>query len=143
MSQDWAIDTPEQLSQVIHGRSDQEIRDGLTALGIDTALERVFAGMVAAFLPDQAKGQDAIIQWNLATPEGARQYHLIVAGGACEAKSGSASNPRVTLAIPVEDFLRVITGKLSGVQAFFQGKLKISGDVLFAQAQEAWFKKPS
>ena len=143
MANEWVINTPEELAKTIDGRSDQEIKDGLSTLGIDTALDRVFAGMVDAFLPERAKGEKAIVQWDLATDEGPRAYQLIVADGKCEYKRGSAPDARVTLGIRVEDFLRLITGKLNSMQAFFQGKLKVSGDVLFAQGQEAWFKKPS
>ena len=35
-----------------------------------------------------------------------------------------------------------ITGRLNGMQAYFQGKLKVSGDVMLAQKQEGWFQKP-
>jgi putative sterol carrier protein len=143
MSNEWVINTPEELARTIDGRSDEEIKAGLSTLGIDTALDRVFAGMVDAFLPDRAKNEKATVQWDLATAEGQRPYHLVVADGKCEYRRGSAPDARVTLAIRVEDFLRLITGKLNSMQAFFQGKLKVSGDVLFAQGQEAWFKKPS
>jgi putative sterol carrier protein len=143
MANQWVINTPEELAATIDGRSDEEIKEGLQSLGIDEALDRVFAGMVDAFLPDKAKNEKATVQWDLATADGPRPYHLIIADGKCEYKRGKADEARVTLAVRVEDFLRVITGKLNSMQAFFQGKLKVSGDVLFAQGQEAWFKKPS
>ena len=41
------------------------------------------------------------------------------------------------MALP--DFLRFLTGQLDGMQAFMTGKLKLSGDMMFAQSMQAWF----
>jgi putative sterol carrier protein len=43
----------------------------------------------------------------------------------------------------VGDFLRLIAGKLNGMQAFMTGKLKVSGDLFFAQTFQGWFERPS
>jgi putative sterol carrier protein len=137
------ISTPEELRALIDGRSDEEINSTIQGIGLDTALDRVFKGMEDAFLPEKAAGQSAVVQWDLATPEGDRTYHVSFSGGACKAERGAAEKPRVSLRAAIPDFLRVITGKLSGPTAFFQGKLKVSGDVLFAQTQQNWFRIPS
>jgi hypothetical protein len=134
---------PQDLLTMIEGRSDAEIISRFTELGVDSALDRVFEGMVGAFLPDRAGKDSAVIQWDLMTPEGPRVYQLVVENGKCSWNRDSLSQPRVSLKIAVPDFLRLITGKLGGLQAFFQGKLKVGGDVLFAQQQEKWFQKPS
>jgi putative sterol carrier protein len=67
---------------------------------------------------------------------------LNVEDGVCELAKGPAENPRVTLALSMPDFLRMITGELNGMQAFTSGKLKISGDLMFSQALASWFKGP-
>jgi len=134
---------PQDLLKMIDGRSDAEILSRFSELGVDSALDRVFDGMVEAFLPDRAGKDSAVIQWDLMTPDGPRVYQLVVAKGKCTRNRDALSQPRVSLKIAVPDFLRLITGKLGGLQAFFQGKLKVGGDVLFAQQQEKWFLKPS
>ncbi len=134
---------PQDLLKMIDGRSDAEILSRFSELGVDSALDRVFDGMVEAFLPDRAGKDSAVIQWDLMTPDGPRVYQLVVANGKCTWNRDALSQPRVSLKIAVPDFLRLITGKLGGLQAFFQGKLKVGGDVLFAQQQEKWFLKPS
>jgi putative sterol carrier protein len=45
----------------------------------------------------------------------------------------------VTLGMALPDFLRFITGKLDGMQAFMSGKLKLAGDMMFAQTMQTWF----
>jgi len=134
---------PKDLVKMIEGRNDAEIVAAFSEMGIDSALDRVFAGMVDAFLPDRAGKDSAVIQWDLMTPEGPRVYQLAVADGKCQWNRDSLAQSRVSLKIAVPDFLRLITGKLGGMQAFFQGKLKVGGDVIFAQTQEKWFQKPS
>src|SRR4029079_17486220 len=73
-------------------------------------------------------------------PEGKLSYQLKVADGKCTLVKGSPESARVTLALSAPDFLRLVTGKLNGQTAFFQGKLKLSGDMMFAQTMQSWFK---
>jgi putative sterol carrier protein len=62
-----------------------------------------------------------------------------VADGTCTVAQGNAEPARVTLGMTLPDFLRFLTGKLDGMQAFMTGKLKLSGDMMFAQSMQAWF----
>lgn len=140
MSQEWEISTPEQLAKAVEGRSDEEINAAMKAAGLESALDRVFEGMVGAFLPDKAKGQSAVIQWDVVTPEGKRTYQMKVHDDKAEYLKGARESARVTLTLSLPDFLRVITGRLNGQTAFFQGKLKLSGDMMFAQTQQSWFR---
>jgi putative sterol carrier protein len=64
-----------------------------------------------------------------------------VAGGKCEVVKGAAGPARVTLALAFPDFLRLVSNKLDGMQAFFSGKLKLTGDMMFAQTMQGWFKR--
>jgi putative sterol carrier protein len=137
------ISTPEELRALIEGKSDEEINATIREIGTDAALDRIFQGMEQAFLPEKAAGQSAVVQWDLTTPDGERTYHVVFENGTCKAAQGPADKARVSLRAAIPDFLRIITGKLSGPTAFFQGKLKVGGDVLFAQTQQSWFRIPS
>ena len=72
-------------------------------------------------------------------PEGTHSYQLQVADGTCTAVQGNGEPARVTLGMTLPDFLRFLTGQLDGMQAFMTGKLKLSGDMMFAQSMQAWF----
>ena len=135
------ISTPRELGNMIDGKSDAEINEAVTAMGAEGALEKVFDGMSKAFLADKAKGQSAVIQWDITAPSGVLRYQVKVDGGACSYTKGTPDTARVTLTAALPDFLRVITGKLNGQQAFFSGKLKLAGDMMFAMTQENWFDK--
>jgi putative sterol carrier protein len=66
-----------------------------------------------------------------------------IAEGRCEVERGSAESPRVTIKMSVADFVRLITGRLNGMQAFMTGKLKVGGDLFFAQTFQSWFDRPA
>jgi 2,4-dienoyl-CoA reductase-like NADH-dependent reductase (Old Yellow Enzyme family)/putative sterol carrier protein/thioredoxin reductase len=134
--------SPEEFKQLFTGKTDEEIlttvKDNEEAL-----LDGMFDGMKAAFDPSAAAGQSAVIQYAIDSPAGEMNYNLNVADGACELAKGTAENPRVTLAINMPDFLRMMTGELNGMQAFTSGKLKITGDLMFSQNLASWFKDPN
>ncbi|HEX4478601.1 MAG TPA: SCP2 sterol-binding domain-containing protein [Polyangiaceae bacterium] len=137
---DFTATSPEELRALIAGRSDDEINAGLRTSGVGPALDKVFEGMVAAFLPEKAGGTSAVIQYDVNGIDGKHSYQLKVADGKCQFQKGSPDSARVTLTLSAPDFLRLVTGKLNGQTAFFQGKLKLSGDMMFAQTMQSWFK---
>jgi putative sterol carrier protein len=129
------------LAATIEGRSDEEIAKGCEAQGIETVLGDCFRGMAEAFLPAKAGSQSAVIQYDIAAAGRTWSYQLKIADGKCEVVAGAAGPARVTLALNIADFLRLITGKLNGMQAFMSGKLKLAGDMMFAQVMQGWFQQ--
>ena len=131
----------QELAGTLEGRSDDEITQGVVTQGAATVLDQIFAGMAEAFLPEKAGSQSAVIQYDINVGGTVHTYQLKIAGGKCELLKGAAGPARVTLALLVPDFLRLVTGTLNGMQAFMTGKLKLSGDMMFAQVMQAWFEQ--
>ncbi len=131
--------SPEEFKELVAGKTDEDIL-AVTNGNEEALLDGLFDSMKAAFDPSQAAGQSAVIQYAIGSPAGEMQYHLDIEDGACNVGKGMADNPRVTLAINLPDYLRMMIGELSGMQAFTTGKLKISGDVMFSQVLGTWFK---
>jgi len=131
----------QELAATLEGRSDEEIAQGVVAQGADTVLDQIFAGMCEAFLPAKAGTQSAVIQYDVNVGGTVHTYQLKIAGGKCELAKGPSGPARVTLAIHAADFLRLVTGKLNGMQAFMTGKLKLTGDMMFAQVMQGWFEQ--
>ena len=98
-----------------------------------------FAAMQERFQPDKAAGQSAVIGWDIAAPDGNRTYQVKVENGTCAVEKGGTDATRVTLGLSLADFMRFIGGKLDGMQAFMGGKLKLQGDMMFAQTLQTWF----
>jgi putative sterol carrier protein len=132
-----------ELAASLEGRSDEEIEKGVEAQGTETVLDQIFAGMAEAFLPAKAGGQSAVIQYDVKTGGKAHSYQLKVADGTCQIAKGGGGPARVTLALSLADFMRLVSGKLNGMQAFMSGKLKLQGDMMFAQTMQTWFQPPT
>ncbi len=133
------IGSRDELAAMIEGKSDDEINAGVAERGTEKVLSQIFDYMAGRFQPDRAGNQSAVIGWDITSPEGTHSYQLKVADGSCTAVQGNAEPARVTLGMALPDFLRFLTGKLDGMQAFMTGKLKLSGDMMFAQSMQAWF----
>jgi putative sterol carrier protein len=132
------------LQRAVEERSNEQLvgdiqqQDG----GIDGVLEKVFAGMSESFNPEKAAGQQAVVQYEISAPDGSHEYAMRVADGRCEIDRGRAESPRVSLRIGLADCLRLISGAANGMQLFMTGKLKVSGDLFFAQTYQSWFDRP-
>jgi putative sterol carrier protein len=133
------IGSREELAAMIEGKSDDEINAGVAERGTEKVLGQIFEYMAGRFQPDRAGNQSAVIGWDITSPEGTHSWQLKVADGTCTATSGNAEDARVTLGMALPDFLRFLVGQLDGMQAFMTGKLKLSGDMMFAQSMQAWF----
>ena len=129
----------DQLKTAIDGKTDEEIYAGVAERGTDVVLGQIFGAMAGRFQPDKAAGQNAVIGWDIKTPEGVHKYQLKVDGGSCECMANGTDPARVTLQMALPDFLRLITGQLDGMSAFMTGKLALAGDMMFAQAFQSWF----
>jgi putative sterol carrier protein len=134
----------DQLMTALDTMSKEDVEAAIQALpgGVDAFLDGVFARMQEAFNPAKAGSQSADVQYELGTPDGPRSYVMHVADGAASVERGSSGTPKVTLKMDLVDFLKLITGKLSGMQAYMTGKLKASGDLFFAQTYQSWFNQP-
>jgi putative sterol carrier protein len=135
------IGSREELAAMIEGKSDDEINAGVGDLGTEKMLNQIFDYMAGRFQPERAGNQSAVIGWDITSPEGTHSYQFNVADGACTVVQGNAEPARVTLSMALPDFLRFLTGQLDGMQAFMTGKLKLTGDMMFAQSMQAWFSQ--
>ncbi|QFU90557.1 SCP2 sterol-binding domain-containing protein [Amycolatopsis sp. YIM 10] len=106
-------------------------------------LDEIFANMAAAFRPERARGQQADFQYEVSTPDGPLEYFVRVTGDACETGRGRVDSPKLTTRVALPTFLRLVSGRLNGMQAFLRGKVKMSGNTLFASKFEYWFERPS
>lgn len=139
MADEFNVSDREGLAKLVEGRSDEEI-NGAVGGNVDEVLDQIFQGMKDSFQADRAAGQTAVVQWDVTAADGTRSYQLQVDNGSCEVAKGAAEAARVTLGLSLPDFLRFIAGVLEPMQAFMSGKLKLSGDMMFAQSMAAWFE---
>jgi putative sterol carrier protein len=135
--------SPEQFAQLIAGASDEQIEQGIRTVGTERSLERIFQGFPERFQPDKAEGVEADVQW-VVTDEGQEFPHVIaIKGGECTTRLGRADAPKVTLTVPLVPFTKLVTGQANGMQMFMTGRLKVSGDLMFAPRIMNFFRPPS
>jgi putative sterol carrier protein len=132
------------LSAAVEQRSNEELVNAIQQQdgGVDGVLEKVFAGMAESFSAAKAAGQQATVQYEISSPDGTHEYAMRIADGRCEIAKGRAESPRVTIRSGLADFLRLITGKANGMQLVMTGKLRVTGDLFFAQTYQSWFDRP-
>ncbi|HJR44869.1 MAG TPA: SCP2 sterol-binding domain-containing protein [Actinomycetota bacterium] len=138
---DAQLPDPAQLAELVKGMSDEDLKAQLDQLGNDVVLKEIFDRMPEAFLPDKAKGVTAVMQYDIATDGGVKQWTVTVDNGTCTTSEGPADGPRLTLALGIVDFVRLIFGQAEGPQLFMGGKLKLSGDMMFAMQMQSYFDR--
>ena len=132
--------SPEAFREMVKGKSDEELLAAVKG-SESQVLNGTFESMKDAFDPSKAVGVTAVIQYTIDTPSGSMSYHLKIENGTCSIEKGASTNPRVTLALNLPNFLRMMIGELNGMQAFMSGKLKVAGDISFSQNIASWFKQ--
>jgi putative sterol carrier protein len=91
------------------------------------------------FNPDKAKGVDVTVQINIAGPNGG-EWTVIIKDQKIEVKEGTHSSPTLVIDMAETDYMNVVNGKMSGEKAFFNGKLRIKGNLALAlKLREAGF----
>jgi len=88
---------------------------------------------------EAAKSENVIFQFSVSGEQGG-EWNITVKGENCAVETGHHSGPDATFKMKDEDFLRLVSGQLTGSQAYATGKLKIEGNILKAQLFEKLFK---
>ena len=126
------------LAEGLKDKTDEEIKELVQGFGGgDTILTTIFDGMMGAFKPDAA--QDCVIGWEITEDGTTHAFALTVKDKQASYEKVAPTSARVTLGMALPDFLRLISGNLDGMQAFMQGKLKLTGDMMFAQQFQTMF----
>jgi putative sterol carrier protein len=95
--------------------------------------------MPGAFIPEKAVGVDAVIQFKFTGAE-AGEWNVTIRDGKVDVARGTHPSPKMTLTADSSDYIQIITGELDGMQAFMQGKIKLSGDLNLAMKLMQMFK---
>lgn len=131
-------DPREALAEATKDKSDEEITQLVADMGgTEQLLDMIFDGMKEALDPDKA--QDCVIGWKLTEGGTTHPYTITIENKQASYEKREPEDARVTLSMSVPDYLRLISGNLDGMQAFMQGKIKIQGDMMFAQQIQTMF----
>jgi putative sterol carrier protein len=95
--------------------------------------------MSGAFIPEKAQDVDATIQFKFTGAE-AGDWHATIKDGKVDVERGTHPAPKMTLTADSQDYVKLFTGELDGMQAFMQGKIKLAGDLNLAMKLMQMFK---
>ncbi|MFB3887860.1 MAG: SCP2 sterol-binding domain-containing protein [Candidatus Bathyarchaeia archaeon] len=88
-------------------------------------MEKVFP---QRFNAAKAAGIDALVQVNIDGPNGGK-WAVTIKDQKLDIKEGTHQSPKLSVSMKEQDFMDLMSGKLSGMQAFFSGKLQLKGDI--------------
>ena len=103
-----------------------------------TSVKDYFDTLPQRFVPDAAKGLNAVFQFEL-SGAGGGTFAVVVDDAKMTITEGAHATPSVTLKMTGDDFVKMSNGDLKGPMAFMTGKLKVSGSIPLAQKMQAVF----
>ena len=138
-----AVD-PQQFAAQLASTPDDQLAAGMNSESRGMVLDEIFKRMGDYLKPETAQGVDAVVHWKiLDRPDGGYDhYELVIKGGKATVTNQPEHEPRVTFSVGPVDFLKLVTGNANGPILFTTGKLKISGDLVFAAQIAGMFKMP-
>ena len=105
----------------------------------EITIQELMNRMPKAFLPDQAEGVNAVIQYHLTGEEGG-DWVVTIRDGKCTVETGTTENPTMTLMADSQVYKDIVLGKLDPMAAFMQQKVKLSGNLNLALGLTKYFK---
>jgi putative sterol carrier protein len=102
-------------------------------------ITELMSKMPGAFISEKAPGLDAVIQFKFTGAE-AGNWYAVIKDGKVDVKQGEHEKPKMTLNADSADYIALFTGQLDPMQAFMQGKLKLTGDLNLAMKMTQFFK---
>lgn len=109
-------------------------------------LEAIFWQMPRSVDLDRARGTRSSIRWRITgrPDDGVDIYQLELADGAARvARDPSGPDAQLTITVDGAEFLRLATGNSNPMQAYFAGRISLSGDIMLAARLATLFRMPT
>ena len=104
--------------------------------------EETFNLMHKSFSAEVAGNLQASYLFDISGAKGGK-WTLEIKEGKCNLKTGTCTNPTVTISISDQDWIAINQGKLNSQMAFMMGKLRVSGDMGLAMKLQSMFPGPA
>ena len=133
--------SPEEVLAFLRTSDDDAIREAVHGIGTPVVLDLLFTGMAGRFGPRPGRGSDRLA---FAIDDDGREHLHVVEvdeAGAHTVAPGPAA--RATLRTTLVRFLRVAAGAEDPKKAFLLGRLRITGDPIWAVRTLAAMDRPA
>ena len=133
--------SPEEVLAFLRTASDDEIRDAVHGIGTDVVLGLLFEGMAGRYAPKPGRPPGRLAF--ALDDDGTEQLHVLEVGpdGGRVVPPGEAA--RATLRTSLVRFLRVAAGALDPKLLVLTGRLRISGDLVWAVSTLTGMSSPT
>jgi putative sterol carrier protein len=124
---------PDRLEQVMRSPARKPILDG------------IFWQMPRQLDVSEASGLTTSIRWTITgRADGETDVYLLEVnnGRSLVIRDATNSDPRLTITLDGVDFLRLVSGNLDPMKAYFKGRIKLSGDIMVAAKLATLFRMP-
>lgn len=131
------------LARMVRSMPAEQLAEGVR-VNREALLQGVFERL-AERLTDAGRRERGAIQWRISGAESADgfdRWFVVLDGGRCETGRDLDVKPRVTLTVGPLDFLRLVTGAADPRRMWFQRRLRIRGDLIWAARMPRLFRPP-
>ncbi|MGH3780756.1 MAG: SCP2 sterol-binding domain-containing protein [Rhodanobacteraceae bacterium] len=143
--------SPEEFARLVKHASPEQFDAVLEdPLRRGALLDGVFSRMAGQFRPESAPDRDSAIHWRITGgPNGDDVYETWITGAQgtstpqCSTSKEPSHDPRVTLTMAADQFLKLVSGNSAPTMMFITGKVKLDGDIGFAANLTKIFDMPS
>lgn len=137
---------PQTFARLIANAAKEQVEEVLARPELrELILTEIFRRMQAHLRQDRARGVEAVVHWRFSegTGEGGYDhYETVISNGTCTINRETTGPSRVTITMPANDFVRLITSNASAPVLFMTGRLKLRGDLGFAAGMLGLFDLP-
>jgi alkanesulfonate monooxygenase SsuD/methylene tetrahydromethanopterin reductase-like flavin-dependent oxidoreductase (luciferase family)/putative sterol carrier protein len=112
-------------------------------VGSEPGLRMIFTGMAQRFRPDRAQGFSGDLLYELRGADGkTKRWTIEVRGDRARARSGGASDPKLTLRLGLADWVRIAARDMDPGKALLTGRMELAGDFTLAMRLGEMFGEP-
>ncbi len=134
--------TPEDFAALVKRSSDNDLAETIRQAGEERVLERVFSTIPDRLKSSAASSVNDTMSFRITSGDTTYSHGLRIANGTCTHISGPVEDFRAGVTCDMVTFSKLLTGQGSEITLFLRRKLKIAGDLAFAQGFLRYFDRP-
>jgi putative sterol carrier protein len=143
-----AADAPAYMAdgfgRMVHNAPPERLEQLMRSPARKPALDGIFWQMPKQVNPAVAKDMTTTIRWRITgrPDDGVDVYQLEVDKGQVKTVKGESGDPKLTVTMDAVEFLKLASGNLDPMQAYFKGRIELTGDIMVAAKLAQLFKMP-
>jgi predicted lipid carrier protein YhbT len=132
------------VSRVLRGVPDDRLEQAMRTPLRRVVLDAIFWQMPQHLDRRGASAVDATVRWSVTGrgDGGADVYDLVIADGRARISRSGRHQPRLTITLGAAELVRLVSGGLDPMQAYFKRRIQLSGDIMLAAKLTGLFRIP-